>query len=324
MRYVSLFSGIEAATVAWEPLGWEPVAFCESDPFPSAVLAHRWPYVPNLGDIREVDWSEWRGAIDLVVGGSPCQSFSIAGGRESLSGESRLMWEYVRAVGDIQPRWLLWENVPGVLSTRDDAFGCLLDALQECGYVDLAWRVLDSQFARVPVRDDNGAIVGWVGPVAQRRRRVFLVGHLGAGGRSGAVLFESDCLRGDNPTSAKKRQELSEAAGRCAERDRGRVMCITDDNGKAAVGTDIAGTLKRGGSVPIIATAAPEYVVRKLTPIECERLQGFPDNHTDVPWRGSEHAPDTKRYKAIGNSMAVPVMRMIGERIETVDKETEG
>lgn len=101
-------------------------------------------------------------------------------------------------------------------------------------------------------------------------------------------------------------------------------MCIADDNGKAAVGTDIAGTLKRGGSVPIIATATPEYVVRKLTPIECERLQGFPDNHTDVPWRGSEHAPDTKRYKAIGNSMAVPVMRMIGERIETVDKETEG
>lgn len=202
MRYVSLFSGVEAATLAWEPLGWEAVAFCEVDDFPSAVLAERWPDVPNLGDICKVDWNDFKeryGAVDIVVGGSPCQSFSIAGGRESLQGESRLMYEYVRAVRDLQPRWLLWENVPGALSTRDDAFGCLLEALQDCGYVDLAWRVLDAQFFGVP----------------QRRRRVFLVGHLGdGGGRSAAVLFEPESLRGDNPSSREKREELARAAGR--------------------------------------------------------------------------------------------------------------
>ena len=165
VRYVSLFSGIEAATVAWEPLGWEPVAFCEIDAFPSAVLAHRWPDVPNLGDITKVDWSPYHGAVDVVVGGSPCQSFSVAGGRESLGGESRLMFEYIRAVGEIRPRWILWENVPGVLNTRDNAFAQLLGSLQELGY-GLAWRVLDAQFFGV----------------AQRRRRVFLVGHAGGGG----------------------------------------------------------------------------------------------------------------------------------------------
>jgi DNA (cytosine-5)-methyltransferase 1 len=203
VRYISLFSGIEAASVAWAPLGWEPLAFCEIDEFPSAVLAHRFRDVENLGDITKVDWKEViarHGRPDVVVGGSPCQSFSIAGGRESLDGESRLMWEYVRAVRDLRPRWLLWENVPGCLSTRDDAFGCLLDALQECGYVDLAWRVLDAQFFGV----------------AQRRRRVFLVGHLGEGGSAAAVLFESESLRGYNPSSRQKREALARAAGRGA------------------------------------------------------------------------------------------------------------
>jgi DNA (cytosine-5)-methyltransferase 1 len=166
LRYVSLFSGVEAATLAWEPLGWEPVAFCEIDPFPSAVLAYRWPDVPNLGDITKVDWSPYRGAVDLVVGGSPCQSFSVAGGRESLDGESRLMFEYIRAVDEIHPRWILWENVPGVFSVKDGAFDQLITSLQDIGYVSLAWRVLDAQFFGV----------------AQRRRRVFLVGRLGAGG----------------------------------------------------------------------------------------------------------------------------------------------
>ena len=169
VRYVSLFSGIEAATVAWEPLGWEPMAFAEIEPFPCAVLQERWPHVPNLGDVRAVDWKEFEeenGAVDVVVGGSPCQSFSIAGGREGLDGESRLMYEYIRAVQDIRPRWFLWENVPGVFSTdAGRAFGILLDAMAELGY-GLAWRVLDAQFFGV----------------AQRRRRVFLVGHLGGGG----------------------------------------------------------------------------------------------------------------------------------------------
>lgn len=183
MRYISLFSGVEAATLAWEPLGWEAVAFAEIEPFPSAVLAHRWPEVPNLGDVTKVDWSRYRGAVDVVVGGSPCQAFSIAGKRQGLvDSRGQLMLEFVRAVAEVGPRWFVWENVPGVLSQdRGRAFGTLLREMDELGY-GMAWRVLDAQFVRVPVRDDRGAIAGWVGPVAQRRRRVFLVGCLGAGG----------------------------------------------------------------------------------------------------------------------------------------------
>lgn len=108
MKYVSLFSGIEAATVAWEPLGWEPVCFAEFDEFPSAVLAERYPEVPNVGDVTKMDWKKYRNKVDLVVGGSPCQSFSIAGKREGLQGESGLMFEYIRAVREIRPRWFLW------------------------------------------------------------------------------------------------------------------------------------------------------------------------------------------------------------------------
>lgn len=164
MRYLSLFSGIEAASVAWEPLGWEPVCFAEIDEFPSAVLAERYPGVPNVGDVSKVDWRKYRGKCDLVVGGSPCQSFSIAGKREGLKGESGLMFEYVRAVREVRPRWFLWENVPGALSSEGgEAFRQLLSEMDKLGY-GMAWRVLDAQFFGV----------------AQRRRRLFLVGRLGA------------------------------------------------------------------------------------------------------------------------------------------------
>ena len=204
MRYLSLFSGIEAASVAWEPLGWEPVAFCEVDEFASAVLAHRYPDVPNLGDITKVDWKKFKeeyGAIDIVAGGSPCTSFSIAGGRESLDGESRLMYEYIRACREVQSNFVLWENVSGCLNTKDNAFAQLLDSLQDCGYCDLSWRVLDAQFFGV----------------AQRRRRVFLVGHLAArGGCSAAVLFDAHSCEGNPPSSKDKRKALAAAAGRGA------------------------------------------------------------------------------------------------------------
>ena len=134
MRYVSVFSGIEAASVAFWGLGWEPVAFSEVDEFPCAVLAHRFPHVPNLGDIRKVDWKPYRGGVDLVVGGSPCQSFSIAGKREGLQGESGLMFEFIRCVREVRPRWFLWENVPGALSSeRGAAFGQLLHELADGG-----------------------------------------------------------------------------------------------------------------------------------------------------------------------------------------------
>lgn len=158
MKYISLFSGIEAASVAWEPLGWEPVAFSEIDPFACAVLNERFPSVPNLGDITRIDWSDRVGSIDLVAGGSPCQSFSVAGNREGLAGESGLMFEYIRAVRAISPRWFVWENVPGALSSEGGAaFGQLLSEMDACGY-GMAWRVLDAQFF----------------DLAQRRERVSL------------------------------------------------------------------------------------------------------------------------------------------------------
>lgn len=310
MRYVSLFSGIEAASVAWEPLGWEPVAFAEIDPFPCAVLNERYPNVPNLGDVSEVDWSAI-GAVDVVVGGSPCQAFSVAGKRKGmLDARGRLMLEYVRAVRDLRPRWLLWENVPGVLSqSNGDAFDTLQRELAECGY-SLAWRTLDAQFFGV----------------AQRRRRVFLVGHLGGpGGAPAAVLFEPESLRWDSESSREKRQALADEARRSPQvagfkysagsaansvgfepensntitadwhgvlafaqntrdevriqedvavtqygeevggtltarfdsspcGDRGQnIVCLADDNAKAAVDVEVSATLKCGGSAPIVA-----------------------------------------------------------------------
>ena len=341
MRYVSLFSGIEAATCAWEPLGWEPVAFSEIEPFPCAVLQHHYPEVPNLGDVTKIDWSDFLGRNerpDILVGGSPCQSFSIAGGRESLEGESRLMFEYIRAAAELRPRWLVWENVPGALSAkglqgeRGGAYQCLLRELCQLGY-GLCWRVLDAQFFGV----------------AQRRRRVFLVGCLGDAGRAAEVLFEPDCLRGDNPPSREKRKELAAADGAGAPKASTLVVrCGCKGGGKGAlVSEELSMTLSTsntqtlvqeplgfkyhqgsgagsiGGSAPVVAPQ--EAIVRRLMPMECERLQGFPDDWTRIPYRGkpAEECPDGPRYKAIGNSFAVPVVRWIGERIAMADKEGE-
>ena len=197
MRYISLFSGIEAASVAWGPLGWEPVCFAELDEFPSAVLAERFPDVPNIGDVTKAKWKKYRGKCDVVVGGSPCQSFSVAGKREGLKGESGLMFEYVRAVREIRPRWFLWENVPGALtSERGEAFRQLLSEMDALGY-GLAWRVLDAQFFGV----------------AQRRERVFLVGRLGERPPV-EVLFDGDGLQWHFAQGREKRAELAAAAGR--------------------------------------------------------------------------------------------------------------
>lgn len=200
IRYLSLFSGIEAASVACDGMDWEPLAFAEIDAFPSTVLKERFPSVPNLGDVTQVNWRSFVkdfGKPDLIVGGSPCQSFSIAGTRTGLEGASGLMWEYVRAVRDVRPEWILWENVPGALSsTHGEDFGCLLRSLDDIGY-GLAWRVLDAQFFGVP----------------QRRRRVFLVGRLGSRPPV-EVLFEPEGVRWDPKPSREKRKELAAAAGR--------------------------------------------------------------------------------------------------------------
>ncbi len=480
MKYVSIFSGIEAATVAWHPLGWEPLAFSEIDPFPSTVLQHHYPDIPNLGDVTKIDWRPYVGAADIVVGGSPCQSFSVAGKREGLAGASGLMFEYIRAVRELRPRWFVWENVPGAFtSERGEAYRQLLSEMDALGY-GLAWRVLDAQFFGV----------------AQRRERVFLVGSLGTM-CCAEVLFERESLSWDHQSSRQKRQALAEEAQERvgeADHDSGclnpgeaqsrRVyptsgvyptLSTREKSGQnqesvfTQFGDDIAGTLTarydsspcvdRGANVvvdewdvvaaldfkpvaflynqgakarslgiseisptlkndhnPVVAFASNQrdevrelevagalaaqpgikqqtYIcradgqtnamtsvdmaptltshakkdppliypaedsigegaliqrdmsatlsthniqtpitggrekrgltVRRLTPRECERLQGFPDDYTDIPYRNKEHAPDGPRYKALGNSMAVPVMRWIGERIRTVEEAAE-
>lgn len=203
LRYVSVFSGIEAVSCALDPDLWEPVAFSEIDPFPSAVLAHHYPHVPNLGDITKIDWTPYVGSVDVVFGGSPCTSFSIAGNREGLKGESGLMFEYIRCVRELGPRWFVWENVPGALSSENGhAFGQLLSEMAGGGY-GLAWRVLDAQFFGV----------------AQRRERVFLVGSLGTM-RCAEVLFEREGMPWDPAPSRDKRKALAgESANRVGNAD---------------------------------------------------------------------------------------------------------
>ncbi len=198
VRYLSVCSGIEAASVAWEPLGWEPAAFAEVEKFPSAVLAHHWPQVPNLGDMtRHESWN--LGAIDLLVGGTPCQSFSVAGLRKGLHDpRGGLMLTFLEIAQRQRPRWIVWENVPGVLSSHGGRdFGAFLGALGALGY-GWAYRVLDAQ---------------WFG-VAQRRRRVFVVGCLGDGAAAATVLFESESVQRNPAPSREKGQGVAaDAAG---------------------------------------------------------------------------------------------------------------
>lgn len=189
IRYISLFSGIEAwsCAVAGMP-EYEAVAFAEVDPFACAVLKHHYPDVPNLGDVTKIDGRKYRGIVNLIVGGSPCQGFSIAGQRKGLNDErSCLALEYVRLVEEMRPRWLLWENVPGCFSTSaGQDLRSFFAALANIGY-SLSWTVLDSQYFGV----------------AQRRRRVFACGYLGDWTYPAKVLFEPSCLSRNPPPRRK-------------------------------------------------------------------------------------------------------------------------
>jgi DNA (cytosine-5)-methyltransferase 1 len=381
MKYLSVCSGVEAATVAWHDLGWTPVAFSEIDKFPSEVLAHHYPNVPNVGDMTK--YKEWNlnESIDLLVGGTPCQSFSVAGLRKGLEDpRGNLMLTYVGILDKFRPQWCVWENVPGVLSSNGGRdFGSFLGALVELGY-GWAYRVLDAQHFGVP----------------QRRRRVFVVGCLGDWESPAKILFESDCLRGNPPKSRGKKKETSgiiapsvanclqttcndysradgfnmithvyethpadsrvkEMGNVCqtvtsrwgtgggnvpialAENTIGRkpenggngngftengpmytlnatgVHGVAVDVYNQAIDGDVAATLTSacGGTNTSGPKLMQNMAVRRLTPIECERLQGFPDDYTNI----KEKCPDGPRYKAMGNSMAVPVMKWIGQRI---------
>jgi DNA (cytosine-5)-methyltransferase 1 len=424
--YGSVCSGIEAATAAWHPLGWKASFFSEIEAFPRSVLAHHYPETPLHGDFTTIKAGHYE-PIDLLVGGTPCQSFSVAGLRGGLDDDrGNLALEYLRLAHRLRPRWLVWENVPGVLSSNGGGdFGSILGGMVELGY-GVAYRVLDAQFFGV----------------AQRRRRVFVVGYLGDWRRAAAVLFERHSLSG-NPAPRREAGEGSPARALlgaldgefnptgdlsgpittgAAHTNRSSVVafdttqitspqnrsnskpgdpCYTLAKGShapaIAFGGDIARTLSRrhdgspcadrGPDVVAVAFAIQERAVcenpnagpdgagfrsddaaytleartvpqavafmenqrgevrhsdvtnltvgggkpgqgypaafvgsavRRLTPRECERLQGFPDDFTLVPHRGKP-AADGPRYKALGNSMAVPCMTWIGRRIDAVD-----
>jgi DNA (cytosine-5)-methyltransferase 1 len=319
MNYLSVFSGIEAASVAWEPLGFNPLGFSEIEPFPCAVLKYRFPDIENFLDIN--NFKEWKigKPVDVVVGGSPCQSFSIAGNRKGIEDErGRLMLTYGNMVNYFNPRWIVWENVPGVLSSGNGKeFRQFLSMLDEYGY-GLAWRILDAQYFGVP----------------QRRRRVFLVGYFGDIRYSASVLFDFQ----DGKGNIKKGR-----AGGAAPKTKGSIgSTINDIAGMLGTGehqhspiifnrkvnakyskSNLFGTLLGNcHSSDMVNLVIHEKQVRRLTPREAERLQGFPDDWTKIPYKNksADKCPDSLRRKAIGNSMAVPVMRWIGERIILTEK----
>ena len=295
IRYGSVCSGIEAATQAWHTLGWTPAFFSDIEKFPVAVLQHHYPDVPCHGDFTTIKDDEY-GPIDLLVGGTPCQSFSVAGLRGGMDDErGNLALEFIRLAQRKRPQWLVWENVPGVLSSNGGRdFGSFLGALAEIGY-GFAYRVLDAQYFGV----------------AQRRRRVFVVGYLGDWRRAAAVLFERESLSGNPAPSREEGEKVAPATEVSSGSDPELMATLcAKDNEKWGCNQWV----NEGKAI------VSGLSVRRLTPTECERLQGFPDGFTQIPWRNkpAENCPDGPRYKALGNSMAVPVMRWIGERIHVV------
>ena len=393
MRYLSVCSGIEAATVAWHPLGWTPVGFSEIEAYPSAVLAHHYPNVPNFGDMK--NYANWKieEKVDLLVGGTPCQSFSVAGLRKGLSDpRGGLMLTYLEIAQRFSPEWIVWENVPGVLSANGGRdFGSFLGALGDLGY-GWAYRVMDAQWVRTH---------GHPHAVPQRRRRVFVVGYRGDFTRPAKVLFESQSLQRHSRAGSKAGQDLalhsqgsvgngcwwdgSDCAGTLTKKNAGGDQRMPDKDNFGAILQEVdvakclaarSGTRNREDGdtyIPVVASTlsssiqknrtdldghgayipvpydlfqitAPlngqrrepgdpchtlardnashaaivkgTKVVRRLTPMECEKLQGFQPNYTNIPWRGKPESPDGHRYKALGNSMAVNCMEWIGERIQ--------
>ena len=423
----SLCSGIEAASVAWEPLGWQPAWFAEIEPFPCAVLAHHWPHVPNHGDMTLLVGKILSGAVeapDILVGGTPCQAFSVAGLRGSLDDERGNLTlvlirildaiDFIRARNGQPPCILVWENVPGVLNTKDNAFGCFLGGLAgeslplepagkkwtNAGAVfgparEIAWRILDAQYFRVPQRRRRVFVIASAGsrrPAEILFERQSQAGHPTTGAEtgqnpaaaapagshwddpinpnptlnqsgSGGIIGQSNQeifsqrggglipvrMRGDgdyiqdNTASTVKARDHKDATdlivvhGRqdpctsdqafaldCQHSGNTNVVCINGSTiNKAPTGGGNGLGADDSGICYTLTTTDRHAVsdglqVRRLMPVECERLQGFPAGHTQIPWRGTPAAdcPDGPRYKAIGNSMAVPVMRWIGARIE--------
>jgi|TARA_R100000149_G_scaffold54303_1_gene23693 DNA (cytosine-5)-methyltransferase 1 len=392
VKFATVCSGVEACSVAWKSLGWTPVFFSEIEDFPSEVLNTHYPDVPNHGDMTNFEkWGYERGAVDVFCGGTPCQSFSIAGLGKGLGDErGNLALTYCRMVDQLRPKWFIWENVAGVLSSNGGRdFGSILGAMAKLGYV-FGWRVLDAQYFGVP----------------QRRRRIFLVGcSSGSIGDIRKVLFEPEGFAGDLRSCDEKKQNSATGIGNSSAFDLQAFgqygngskastvkardykdatdLVIYENNPSDArlkpLGDKSSTVIARwgtgGNNVPLVVHGTQDPIisdkampiqtnqgqenvlygiktahtkangwgvqenrthtldasgsthavydsksVRRLTPIEVERLQGFPDNHTNIPWNKKPNAPDSRRYKAMGNSMAVPVMQWLGRRIQKVEE----
>lgn len=341
-RFGSVCSGIDAASVAWKDLPWECAFLSEIAAFPRKVLRHHYPDVPLHGDFTTIKGNEY-GAVDLLIGGTPCQSFSVAGLRKGFEdSRGNLALEFIKLVKRTAPRWFIWENVPGVLSLDGGrAFLWFLSRLGECGY-GFAYRILDSQYWGIP----------------QRRRRVFVIGYIGDWRPPATVLFERESLRGNPTQDRKKRQDIAStlttgfgsrgvdadqiangnyaiakcltargAGGRNLDPEtsnllpcygiQGNIIGRREENGGNGLGV-------RAEQSPTLTSTDRHAVlherVRKLTPVECERLMGFPDDYTKIDKKTS----DSSRYIALGNSMAVPVIRWLGERINNFERDYYG
>ena len=307
MKYASVCSGVEAASLAWIPLGWEAVWFSEIDPFPCAVLKERFPNVPNLGDMTKIEGDKYAGTVDLLVGGTPCQGFSVAGKQEGLDDpRSALCLAYCRLLETMRPRWFVWENVPGVFSTNGGAdFREFIRKIDEIGY-SCAWRVLDAQYVRVD---------GYPRAIPQRRRRVFVVGYLGDWRYPASILFEPGCLSGDTPP----RRVKGEGVARCLTASTGgasgkeqqhtfisgegrplNAICRAGDMANSETGMEVGTTL-----------LARQY---KSPPFVCA---GFSGGHGENAGTGGGNLPLVHECYPI-NGM------IIGKDVKVGDRQTTG
>lgn len=338
----SICSGIEAASIALSGVG-EPLWFSEIEPFPCAVLNHHFPNIQNVGDMKGLEGKIINGDIqapDVIVAGTPCQAFSIAGERKSLNDDrgnlTLILIKILEAIDHVrekqgkQPCVLLWENVPGVLSTKDNAFGYFLAGLckenqplqpprgkwSNAGYVHSArtitWRTLDAQHFGL----------------GQRRKRVFLVASSRKRSVAQILIEQNNTGKHFEKIERKKETNTREIKGSNGSNnykrqiERGMLFDIAHRSDVIRMQKDKAPTLTArmgtgGNNVPCVFLFDTN-TIRKLTPKECERLQGFPDDYTKIPYRNKKsiNCPDSPRYKSIGNSMAVPIIRWLGIRIK--------
>lgn len=343
MDSLSLFTGVGGFDLGFGRSGIETVAMCEADKVARGVLAHHWPGVNIFEDVKDIDGKEYK-SVDIIHGGFPCQDISFAGKREGLAGErSGLWWEFYRIICEAMPRWIVIENVAGLLSSggRKD-LGAIIGALGELGYMG-GYRVLDARYFGV----------------AQRRRRVFIVASLG-NDCGQKVLFDSESLPGD---FKEGKQEGEKVAGtlRSGSKRSGTRTDELDGHGSHVIvdkknGIQVASPL--GYEVDLLkdsvsiesmvpdnignlsthfnsknysnlqevlagsvfpAADEGELAVRRLTPVECERLMGFPDNWTQFKADGKK-VSDTARYRFCGNAVVVNTAEWLGARISTFNK----